>query len=217
MNKAKILVADDHDLIRRGIRFLLSDNPRWEVCGEARNGLEAVTKCEQLKPQIAILDFNMPELNGLEAAKRIRNVSPQTEILMLTFDSSEQLIHAISAVGVRGYILKSDCDLELVNAVRALESHRPYFTNRAIEVMLHAKSQKQGPSGLTGSSEHLTSKEKEILRLIAEGKSTPRIADILSVSKKTIDSHRMNLMRKLQLHSVTELVRYALRNHVVAP
>lgn len=210
-------MADDHDLMRRGIQALLSENPRWEVCDEARDGLEAVRKCEQLKPDIAILDFNMPELNGLQAAEKIRTVSPQTELLMVTFDSSDQLIHAISAVGVRGYILKSDCGLELIKAVRALESHQPYFTNYAIEMMLHAKSQKQVPSGLAGLPERLTSREREILRLIAEGKSTPRIADILCISKKTIDTHRGNLMRKLGLHSVTELVRYALRNHVVVP
>ena len=217
MNIVKILVADDHDLMRRGIKALLSDNPRWEVCGEARNGQEAVTKCEQLKPHIAILDFNMPELNGLEAAERIRNVSPQTEILMLTIDSSNQLIHALLSAGVRGYVLKSDSHKELANAVTALESHRPYFTHGAIEIMLRDKRQDRSPSEVQSCDDGLTTREQEILRLVAEGESTPRIAGILGISKKTIDTHRGNLMRKLGLHSVTELVRYALRNHVVVP
>ena len=134
MSGLTILIADDHDLIRRGIRVLLSDKPSWKICGEARDGLESVAKCEQLKPDIAILDFNMPNLNGLDAARRIRSASPQTEILMLTIDSSNQLMRETVAAGVRGYILKRDCDGELVRAIKALESHQPYFTDYVIAV-----------------------------------------------------------------------------------
>jgi DNA-binding NarL/FixJ family response regulator len=215
----KILVADDHDLVRRGVRVLLESHAGWEVCGEARNGVEAVRLCDQLKPHIAILDFNMPEMNGLEAAKKIIKACPGTETIILSVDHSNQLIRELILAGVRGYILKSDSDRDLVAAVEALANHRPYFAICATELMLNSK---KGNGRATSSSaelweEPLTAREQELLRLIAEGKNSREAAKLLGISAKTADTHRANLMRKLQIHSVTELVRYALRNRIVAP
>lgn len=218
MSSLKILVADDHDLVRRGVRVLLESHSGWEVCGEARNGVEAVRQCEQLKPHIVILDFNMPELNGLEAAKKILRTFPEVETLILSVDHSNQLIRELILAGVRGYILKSDSDRDLLAAVEALANHRPYFAICATELMLNSK--KSGARSAPSADlweEPLTGRERELLRLIAEGKNSREAAKILGISAKTADTHRANLMRKLQIHSVTELVRYALRNRIVAP
>jgi DNA-binding NarL/FixJ family response regulator len=213
----KILVADDHDLVRRGVRTLLETHPGWQVCAEARNGHEAVLKCQQLKPNIAILDFNMPELNGLEAAKRILKLSPQIETLILSVDHSNQLIRDLLNAGVRGYILKSDSDRDLIAAVEALENHRPFFAICATELMLNSKRGHMEFSSPSGNwEEPLTSRELELLQLIAQGKNSREAASVLGISTKTADTHRANLMRKLQIHSVTDLVRYALRNHIVS-
>ena len=218
MSALKILVADDHDLVRRGVRTLLETHPGWEVCAEARNGQEAVLKCRELKPNIAILDFNMPELNGLEAAKRILKLSPQIETLILSVDHSNQLIRDLLNAGVRGYILKSDSDRDLIAAVEALENHRPFFAICATELMLNSKRGHMEFSSSSGNwEEPLTSRELELLQLIAEGKNSREAASVLGISTKTADTHRANLMRKLQIHSVTDLVRYALRNHIVSP
>jgi DNA-binding NarL/FixJ family response regulator len=215
----RILVADDHDLVRRGVKVLLESHPGWEVCGEARNGVEAVRLCEQLKPNIVILDFNMPELNGLEAAKKILKANPGTETMILSVDHSNQLIRELILAGVRGYILKSDSDRDLVAAIDALANHRPYFALCATELMLNSKkgNSRTATSAAELWEEPLTAREQELLRLIAEGKNSREAAKLLGISAKTADTHRANLMRKLQIHSVTELVRYALRNRIVAP
>ena len=214
----KILVADDHDLVRRGVKTLLETHAGWQVCAEARNGQEAVLKCQELKPNVAILDFNMPELNGLEAAKKILKLTPQIETLILSVDHSNQLIRDLLNAGVRGYILKSDSDRDLIAAVEALENHRPFFAICATELMLNSKRASGESMGSPIAwEESLTSREMELLQLIAEGKNSREAASVLGISTKTADTHRANLMRKLQIHSVTELVRYALRNHIVAP
>ena len=218
MSALKILVADDHALVRRGVRTLLETHPGWQVCAEARNGQEAVLKCRELKPNIAILDFNMPELNGLAAAKRILKLSLQIETLILSVDHSNQLIRDLLNAGVRGYILKSDSDRDLIAAVEALENHRPFFAICATELMLNSKRGHMEFSSSSGNwEEPLTSRELELLQLIAVGKNSREAASVLGISTKTADTHRANLMRKLQIHSVTDLVRYALRNHIVSP
>jgi DNA-binding NarL/FixJ family response regulator len=218
MKALRILVADDHDLMRRGIKALLQSHAGWEVCGEAHTGREAVTKAEELKPDIVILDISMPDLNGVDAAKRIRKGSPDTEVLILSVHYSDQLIRDILEAGVRGYIVKSDSDRDLIIAVETLANHKPFFTPRATEVMLtnfnEGKTRTEPPETMR---DRLTSREREIVQLLAEGKSSKEVASSLNISVKTAETHRANIMRKLQLHTVSELVRYAVRNQIIEP
>ncbi|MFZ0639254.1 MAG: response regulator transcription factor [Candidatus Acidiferrales bacterium] len=214
MGVLKILVADDHDLMRRGLRDILTAHPGWTVCGEAHTGTQAVAKAKALKPDIAILDISMPELSGLEAAKQIRAVSPKTEMLVLSVHYSDQLVRDIVDSGIRGYMIKSDADKELLTAVDALANHQPYFTAAAIDVIGHGLFNRRSgePNEM---KDRLTSREREVVRLIAEGKSSKDVGAVLDMSVKTVETHRANVMRKLQVHSVSELVRYAIRNQIV--
>jgi DNA-binding NarL/FixJ family response regulator len=216
MRNLRILIADDHDLMRRGVKALIGSHAGWEVCGEAHTGREAVSQAETLKPDVLILDISMPDLNGLEAARRIRKGSPATEILILSMHYSDQLIRDILEAGVRGYIVKSDSDRDLVIAVETLANHKPFFTPRATEVILSNFSS-GGRSVETPDTlrERLTSREREIVQLLAEGKSSKEVASSLCISVKTAETHRANIMRKLQLHTVSELVRYAVRNQII--
>jgi len=216
MKQLRILVVDDHDLMRRGIKTLLSAKPGWEVVGEAHTGREAVTKAEELKPDIVILDVSMPDLNGIEAARRIRKSCPNTEVLVLSVHYSDQLICDVLEAGVRGYIVKSDSDRDLVIAVEKLAEHKPFFTPRATEVILSNFNGNRPRVDLPETlRDRLTSREREIVQLLAEGKSSKEVASSLWLSVKTVETHRANIMRKLQLHSVTELVRYAVRNQII--
>src|ERR1700735_2910523 len=212
----RILIADDHDLMRRGVKALLQSHAGWEVCGEAHTGREAVAKAEELKPDIVILDISMPDLNGVDAAKRIRKGSPDTEVLILSVHYSDQLIRDILEAGVRGYIVKSDSDRDLIIAVETLANHKPFFTPRATEVILincnGARPENDLPESIR---DRLTSREREIVQLLAEGKSSKEVASSLCISVKTAETHRANIMRKLQLHTVTDLVRYAVRNQII--
>jgi DNA-binding NarL/FixJ family response regulator len=216
MKTLRILVADDHDLMRRGVKALLQSRADWEVCCEAHTGREAVAKAEQLKPDVAILDISMPDLNGVDAAKRIRRVSPHTEILILSSHYSDQLIREILKAGVRGYVKKSDSDRDLVIAVQTLANHKPFFNSCAAEVILTNFNEGIVPADLSGPrGDQLTSREREILQLVTEGKNSKEVASSLYISKKTVETHRANIMRKLHLHTVTELVRYALKNQII--
>jgi DNA-binding NarL/FixJ family response regulator len=220
MKTVRILIADDHDLMRRGVKSLLTSHPGWEVCGEAHTGREAVAQAETLKPDVVILDISMPDLNGIEAARRIRKSSPNTEVLILSVHYSDQLIREMLEAGVRGYIVKSDSDRDLVIAVETLANHKPFFTPRATEVILSNLSgrRNQGPQEIPESlRDRLTSREREIVQLLAEGKSSKEVASSLCISVKTAETHRANIMRKLQLHTVTDLVRYAVRNQIIEP
>jgi DNA-binding NarL/FixJ family response regulator len=218
MKTLRILIADDHDLLRRGVRVLLQSHPGWEVCAEASTGRDAVSKVEQLRPDIAILDISMPDLNGLEAARRIRKASPNTEVLILSVHYTDQLIRDILEAGIRGYIVKSDSDRDLIIAVETLAKHKPFFTPRATEVILSDFNtggiRTELPESLPN---RLTSRETEIVQLLAEGKSSKEVAASLNISVKTAETHRANIMRKLQLHTVSELVRYAVRNQIIEP
>ena len=216
MKDLRILIADDHDLMRRGLKTLVESHPGWQVCDEAHTGREAIAKAEQAKPDIVILDISMPELNGLEAAKSIRKASPKTEILILSLHYSDQLIREILDAGVRGYIMKSDPDGELINALEKLANHKPFFTAKAAEVMLASFNQ-SGSRSITREMprERLTAREREIVQLLSEGKSSKEVATFLGISVKTAETHRANIMRKLEIHSVSELVRYAVRNQII--
>jgi len=214
----RILVADDHDLMRLGVRALLGGHQDWEICGEARNGREAIAQTEALKPDIVIMDITMPELNGLEAARKIRKTFPNVEVLILSVHYSDQLIREIVSAGVRGFLVKGDSERDLITAVEALSKHKSFFTPRATDVIIN-QLQGSGASEeepeLTGH--RLTPREREIVQLLAEGRSSKQVAQSLSISVKTAETHRANIMRKLELHSVSELVRYAVRNQIVEP
>lgn len=216
MSQLRLLVADDHDLMRLGVKTRLLSHPGWEVCGEAQTGREAVTKSEQLRPDVVILDIAMPDLNGVEAARGIRKASPKTEILILSLNYSDQLIREIVDVGVRGYIVKSDSDRDLISAVETLANHKPFFTPQVADVILgRFKSGSPVKEVPTLIRERLTAREREIVQLFAEGKSSKEAASLLGISVKTADTHRSNVMRKLEIHNVSELVRYAVRNRIV--
>jgi DNA-binding NarL/FixJ family response regulator len=218
MKTLRILIADDHDLMRRGVKALLQSHAGWEIVGEAHTGREAVSKAEELKPDVVILDISMPDLNGVDAAKRIRKASPDTEVLILSVHYSDQLIRDILEAGVRGYIVKSDSDRDLVIAVETLANHKPFFTPRATEVMLTNFNSGKTKADLPETMrDRLTSREREIVQLLAEGKSSKEVASSLNISVKTAETHRANIMRKLQLHTVSELVRYAVRNQIIEP
>jgi DNA-binding NarL/FixJ family response regulator len=218
MKPLRILIADDHDLVRRGVKALLQAHADWQICGEAITGREAVAKAEELKPDIVILDISMPDLNGVEAARRIRKASANTEVLILSMHYSDQLIREIVDAGVRGYIVKSDSDRDLIIAVETLAKHRPFFTPLATEVIL-SNLNAGGPITKIPESirDRLTSREREIVQLLAEGKSSKEIASSLNLSVKTVETHRANIMRKLDMHNVSELVRYAVRNQIIEP
>lgn len=219
MRPLRILMADDHDLMRRGLRALLESHPGWQVCGEAQTGREAVAKAGELKPDIVILDITMPELNGVEAARRILKDSPNIEVLVLSVHYSDQLIRDILDAGVRGYIVKSDSDRDLLVAVEALANHKPFFTPRATELILSNFNNKgASPEDMPEwIGDRLTSREREIVQLLSEGKSSKEVASVLGISVKTAETHRANIMRKLEIHSVSELVRYAVRNQIIEP
>ena len=216
----RILIADDHDLLRRGAKALLQSHAGWEVCGEATTGREAVAKAEELKPDIVILDVSMPDLNGVDAAKRIRKALPDTEILILSVYSPDQLIPDILEAGVREYIVKADSGRDPIAAVEALANHKPFFTAQATELMLtkfnKGRFRSEKPAELP-IPDRLTSREREVVQLLAEGKSTKEVASSLFVSVKTAETHRANVMRKLKVYSVTELVRYAVRHKIIEP
>lgn len=216
MTSLRILIADDHDLMRRGIKEMLQSRAGWEICGEARNGREAASVAGKLKPDVAILDISMPDLNGLEAARRIRKESPNTEILILSLHHSDQLIREIIDAGIKGYILKTDSDRDLMTAVETLANHKPFLTSCAAELMLTnftnggVRTKPDQPL-----RDRLTSREREVVQLLAEGKSSKEVASLLFISIKTAETHRANIMRKLEMHTVSELVRYAVRNQIV--
>ncbi|MBM3831191.1 MAG: response regulator transcription factor [Verrucomicrobia bacterium] len=217
MSVLKILVADDHDVVRAGMKALLEDQPNWQVVAEASTGRQAVDKAKATVPDVAILDVTMPELNGLEAARQIKKLLPHTEILILTVHESEQIAAEVLKVGARGYILKSDAGRELVAAVKAVAAHKNYFTSR-IAQMVSDSTLKEGAQAIEAEDigSRLTPREKEIVQLLAEGKSNKEAASALNISVKTVETHRTNIMRKLRFHSVGELVRYAVRNNIVS-
>lgn len=217
MKSLRILIADDHDLIRRGVKSLLEMHNGWKVCAEASKGPEAVEKVEQLKPDVVIIDVCMPELNGVEATRQIRKISPRTEVLVLSVHHSEHLIREILEAGARAFVVKTDCDIDLVRAVEALGDHKPFFNAYATEMLLGGYGQERTPEPQTFIGERLTPREREIVQLLAEGRTSKEIATLLKISSKTAETHRANIMRKLQFHSVGEVVRYAVRNQIIDP
>ena len=213
----RILLADDHSIVRRGLKELLEDHVGWSVCAEAATGREAVEMAVKHRPQIAVLDLSMPELNGLEATRRIRQAVPETEVLVFTMHESEELVREVLAAGARGYLLKSDAADQLVPAVESLAKHRPFFTGRISEVVLDGFLKAGGTEAPSPATQRLTSREREIVQLLAEGHSNKRIAKLLDLSVKTVETHRAAVMRKLELGSLADLVRFAIRNQIIQP
>lgn len=211
----RILLADDHDIVRRGLRDLLEQHMGWQVCAEAANGREAIELALQHRPHVAVIDLSMPELNGLEATRRIRQSLPDTEVLIFTMHESEELIREVLGAGARGYLLKSDAVRQLIPAVESLSQNKPYFAGRVSEVLLDGFL-KGGPVTLEGpTAERLTSREREVVQLLAEGNSNKQIARLLDLSVKTVETHRTAAMRKLELNSLPDLVRYAIRMQII--
>ena len=212
----RILVADDHEVVRKGLVALLQAQPEWQVCGEAGEGREAVEKATQLRPDVVILDIGMPNLNGLEATRQILKINPQARILILTLHDSDQVVREVLDAGARGFLLKSDAARDLVAAVEALRRDKTYFTSKVAAMVLegYLKGGKPGTTFTPGRN-RLTPREREIVQLLAEGKSTKEVAVAFGLSVKTAETHRSNIMRKLQLHSVSDLVLYAVRNNIV--
>jgi DNA-binding NarL/FixJ family response regulator len=218
MGILRLLVADDHDVVRKGVRTLLEEQPGWEVAAEASDGREAVEKAKLVQPDVTILDLSMPELNGLEAAREIlKTVS--TKVLILTMYDSDPLIRQTLEAGARGYLLKSDAGRDLVSAVDALRRNKTFFTPKVAQMVLEGylgrpTKENEDDNGRKNGL-RLTARQKQILQLLAEGKSSKEVAVALNISVKTAETHRANIMRRLDCHSVTELVRYAIRNHII--
>ena len=208
----RILVADDHHVVRTGLRTLLETKNGWQVCAEAANGREAVKKAAELEPDVAILDIGMPLLNGIEATRQIRKASPQTEVLILTMHDSQAIVQRVLEAGARGYILKDDADRNLLAAVDALRQHKSYLTPRVTGAASRKTPSVDPASNLRRS---LTPREREIVQLLAEGKSNKEIAEFLGISVNTAEAHRANIMLKLDFHSLADVVRYAVRNHII--
>jgi len=205
----RILLADDHGVVRRGLRHLLESKKGWKVVAEAADGRSAVAKAELEQPDVAILDIGMPELNGVEALRQIRAVSPRTGVLVLSAHRSEGLARQILEAGGQGYLVKDDADEELFDAVEAAGQHKRYFSSQLAD---WAARRKNGASTSRGA---LTPREREIAQLLAEGKTNKEVAAILGIAVKTTETHRANIMLKLNLHSITELVHYAIRNEMI--
>jgi DNA-binding NarL/FixJ family response regulator len=213
----RILVADDHEVVRRGLCALLRAQPNWEVCGEASNGREAVDQALKLKPEVLILDIGMPNLNGLEAARQVLKSNPNIKILILTLHDSDQVVREVLNAGARGFLLKSDAARDLVAAVEALRRNQTYFTPKVASMVLDGylhRNNREVQQEITERN-RLTPREREIVQLLAEGKSSKEVAVALGLSVKTAETHRSNIMRKLELHSISNLVLYAVRNNIV--
>ena len=216
----RILIADDHELARRGIRSLLESHPGWDVCAEAKDGRDAVELATSLKPDLVLLDIGMPNLNGLEAARQILATSPNAAILILTMHDSDNVIREVLRAGARGFLLKSDAGRDLVAAVEALETQKTFFTPRVSQMVLDGflnreKKRSEIEDVANPSGDLLTAREREVIQLLAEGRTSKEVAVTLNLSVKTAETHRTNLMRKLGLHSVADLTRYAVRNGIV--
>jgi DNA-binding NarL/FixJ family response regulator len=219
----RILIADDHEVARHGIRALLEAHPGWEVCAEAKDGREAVELASTVNPDLILLDIGMPNLNGLEAARQILAASSQVPILILTMHDSDNVVREVLRAGARGFLLKSDAGRDLVAAVEALQLNRTFFTTRVSQMVLEGYLDRDTPESREDghakkeddSAALLTGREREVIQLLAEGKTSKEVAVALHLSVKTAETHRTNLMRKLDLHSVADLTRYAVRNGIV--
>ena len=217
MSTLRLLVADDHEIVRKGLCALLQEQPGWVVAGEAKDGYEAVKLAKQLKPDVSVIDISMPRLNGVEATRQIINDSPKAKVLVLTMHETDGLVRELLAVGAQGFLLKTDSGSDLVRAVKALQNNQTSFTPKVAGMLLDGFHRKPvWPEDLnTSRADRITPRQKEIIQLLGKRKTTKETAAILGLSVKTAETHRANIMRRLNCHSVTELVRYAVRNQII--
>jgi DNA-binding NarL/FixJ family response regulator len=215
----RIFLADDHEVVRLGLRTLLENGTGWKVVGEASNGRDAVEGVTQLKPDVVVMDLSMPQLNGLEATRQILRGAPRTAVMILSVNESEDIVHEVLAAGARGFMLKSDAGKDLLVAVEGLQQGRPFFSARVADYVLqhYHKRGAAAPETAPSPSSTLTTREREVLQLLVEGQSNKEVASSLGIGVKTAEAHRANLMKKLSVHSMSELVRYAIRNKIVEP
>jgi len=212
MSTFRILLADDHPVFRLGLCSLLGSHEQWEICGQAADGREAIEKCRQLKPDLLILDIGMPELNGVDAARRVLKDNPLQRILVLTDVRSEQAIRDCLEAGVRGWIYKSDDPADLITAVENLQQHRSTFSSRVCDLILDGYLLRRPVAVM---APRLSLREREVVQLVGEGKTSKEVAATLGMSIKTAETHRSNILIKLNLHSTVELVLYAVQNDIV--
>ena len=218
MKPVRILIADDHEMVRQGLRRVVEQRPGWEICAEAADGREAVAKALEFRPDVAILDFTMPELNGLDAAIQILQLRPAPRVILLTMHQSDVLVNESLKAGVEGFILKTDAGKLLPQAVESVLEGRPFFTATVSRQVLDGYLRGAPAAGDASDTQLLmTPREREVVQLIAEGKSTKEVAAALGISVKTVETHRTHILGKLDAHSVTEIVRYAVRNGLIAP
>ena len=215
MGRLRILLADDHTVVRQGLRKVLEERSDWEVVAEAGDGREAVRQAEELKPDVAIIDVAMPLLNGIETTRQIARRSPSTRILVLTMHSDEAYVNQILKAGATGYLLKDSADVDLLQAVSAVSNGKSFFSPAIAKVMLDDYVRQLADKGISDRYESLSEREREIFQLIAEGKANKEIATILSISPSTVETHRARIMEKLDLHSAAEIVLYAVRRGVI--
>ncbi len=206
----RILIADDHDVVRSGVRAILEGQEGWEVVGEAANGKEAVDKALATRPDVVVLDYGLPVMNGIEATRQIRARVAGAEVLIFTMHDTATLVREILEAGARGFLLKSDARRFLIAAVESLAAHKPFFTSQVSETLLETFLAKGAATDSV-----LTAREKSVVQLIAEGQTNKKIADVLSISLKTVETHRASAMRKLNLDTTAALIRYAIRNKIV--
>ncbi len=210
MPELRFLIADDHNVFRRGVRAIVENYPNWTVVAEACNGREAIEKAKFVKPDVAILDFSMPEINGLDAARDVLSNLPETKVLILTVHENDELIDELRRVGVHGYVLKSAPDRDLVPAIKAVLKNQTFYPI-ATKPAVHRPRKTEGAK----PTPRLSNRQKEIVRLLSQGRNSKKIAEMLGISQKTVETHRRNIMLRVNCRSTAELVRYAIRNRII--
>jgi DNA-binding NarL/FixJ family response regulator len=217
MKEYRVLVADDHAVVRHGVRALLETQPGIVVCCEAATGTEAIEMVLRERPDLVVLDLTMPEKNGLEVARVIREEAPATEVLILTMHFSEEVAREVLRCGARGFVLKSDADIELINAVRQMQQHKPFFTGKLAMSMADSFVRDVGDPEEEAAGCPLSTRELEVAQLLAAGKSNKEAAGMLGVSSRTVESHRNHIMHKMGFTCFSDIVRFAIRNNLIEP